>query len=95
MKAPSNTGSLYFNYKGTLSVVLLALVDANLKFIHIDVGAYGRNSDGGILVRKRLGNAMKSIALHFPADSPLPNVQHLGPVPYVVVGDEAFHCKNA
>ena len=29
LKAPGNTGSLYYNYKNSFSMVLLALVDAN------------------------------------------------------------------
>ncbi|KAL8565422.1 hypothetical protein ACOMHN_029115 [Nucella lapillus] len=90
MRAPDNTGSLYFNYKGSFSTVLMALVDANLKFIYIDVGSYGRNSDGGIFAHSSIGKAMATNALKFPPDARLPYADNLGPLPYVVVADEAF-----
>ena len=42
---PLQSGSLYYNYKDYFSVVLLAVVDAHLRFIYVDVGTNGRISD--------------------------------------------------
>lgn len=90
MRAPGKTGSLYFNYKGTFSIVLMAVVDANLQFIMIDIGSYGRNSDGGIFSHSNFGKALFGDKLALPPPRVLPGADHLGPMPYVLVADEAF-----
>jgi len=71
-EAPVNSGSVYFNYKKTFSVILLALVDANYNFIMIDVGSFGRSSDGGIFSHSTLGKRMENGSLNIPPDSCLP-----------------------
>ncbi|XP_003244309.1 protein ALP1-like [Acyrthosiphon pisum] len=77
MECPANSGSNYFNYKGTFSIVLLALVDHNYNFTCIDIGSYGSNSDGGIFAKSALKKAIEEHVLHTPTDS-------------VILGDDAF-----
>lgn len=84
--------SIYYNYKGSNSIVLLALVDADYKFIAIDIGSYGRNSDGGIFSKSAIGKKLHSKTFNVP--EPTPIVENGNPEPYVVVGDEAFSLKT-
>ena len=92
--APNKSGSLYYNYKGTFSIVLMALVDSNYKFLYIDVGGYGKNSDGGIFSNCSLGKGLNRERLNIPDPKVLPDAPDLGPVPYCFVADEAFPLKT-
>ncbi|XP_058465563.1 uncharacterized protein LOC131439048 [Malaya genurostris] len=92
IQAPANSGSLYYNYKKTFSIVLLALVDSHGNFTAVDVGSFGKNSDGGIFAKSRLGVFLEHNKLSVPADTYLPGTNQLAP--YVIVGDEAFPLKT-
>lgn len=88
IQAPSNTGSQYFNYKKTFSIVLFAICDANYKFTYVDIGAYGSQSDGGVLRESSFGNKLFKAQLNLPNDSTITNTNIS--FPYFFVGDEAF-----
>ena len=45
---PPDLGSMYFNYKQFFSIVVTALVDAQHKFLFVDVGSCGRFAKGRI-----------------------------------------------
>jgi hypothetical protein len=45
MCKPDGSGSEFFNYRSHFSTVLMAVVDADYKFIVIEVGAHGSCSD--------------------------------------------------
>ena len=91
IKAPPNTGSLYYNYKNFFSLVLMALVDANYKFIYVDIGNYGRISDGGTFNNSSLGQALANDSLSIPRPDKVNGFEV--EVPYVVVADDAFSLK--
>ena len=90
IKAPDLSGSLYYNYKGTFSVVLMAIVGARYRFMMVDIGSYGRNSDGGIFSHSKFGKLLRENKLNLPPPEMLQNSAECGPLPYVFVADEAF-----
>lgn len=91
MSAPPNSGSIYYNYKHTHSIVLMGICDADYKFLYVDVGCNGRVSDGGVFNKCSYTTARDVGLLHLPKPSPL-----LGrdvDIPYVLVADDAFALK--
>lgn len=45
IRKPPSSSSLWYNYKGFFSMVLLGICDAQYCFTHVDVGEYGSNND--------------------------------------------------
>ncbi|CAN8028500.1 unnamed protein product, partial [Ixodes persulcatus] len=91
IQAPAKSGSMFFNYKGTYSIVLLAVVDSDYKFVVVDVGASGKQSDGGVLQQSAFGQILEQGRLELPKDLPLPSTRI--PAPCVFVEDEAFQLR--
>lgn len=86
---PKNSGSMFFNYKKYFSVVLQAVADANYKFVTIDVGGYGKQSDGGTFQASDLYKLLNSKQINLPKPTYLPR-NHNTKAPFVLIGDEAY-----
>ena len=58
----------------------------------VDVGSYGRDSDGGIFAKSSLGQRLENGTLNVPPERQLPNSDTIAP--YVIVADVAFPLKT-
>ena len=83
IKKPKKSSNEYFNYKGYFSVVPLALVDTDYKFLWVNMGASGSSSDAQIVNHSKLKRTLG-----------LPPPEPLGPggpdLHYFLLGDDAF-----
>ncbi|KIH63713.1 hypothetical protein ANCDUO_05986 [Ancylostoma duodenale] len=48
VNTPANSGSSHYNFKGTYSIVTLAVVDAYYRIMLVDCGGKGRISGSGM-----------------------------------------------
>ena len=98
---PFNSSLTYFNYKSFFSIVLLALVDADYKFLYVNVGCQGRISDDGVFKNSELYHLLVNGEINLPDSRQLPDFSSLNnsflvesnresEVPYIVVADDAF-----
>lgn len=89
IQAPARSGSLFFNYKKTFSVVLMAACDHNYKFTLIDVGAYGSQNDAGVFAESEFGKLLKEERLNLPKERvKLPGDDES--TSFFFIGDDAF-----
>ena len=93
---PAEEGSTYYCYKGFDSIVLLGVVSYDYKFLYVNVGCQGRIRDGGVFRATDLCEDLETNSLGLPDPRPLPVPGHgqfdpnSGPIPFLLVGDQAF-----
>ena len=77
-------------------MVLLAIADADCRFILVDIGAYGSNSDSGVFQNCEMGRRFydENDMLGFPDPQPIEDYEDKGDFPFVFVGDEAFRLSK-
>ncbi|CAH2007214.1 unnamed protein product [Acanthoscelides obtectus] len=67
IKRPNNGGSNYWCYLHKYSIVLMAIVGPDYKFICVDIGGFGKNSDGGIFETSNMGKRFEQNLMSVPA----------------------------
>lgn len=88
VKSPHHSGSLYYNYKQYFSILLQAVVDANCKFIAVDIGTEGRQCDSSNFRSSTLFQMLDSGRLNIPTERAIPGTNIT--TPFVLIGDGGY-----
>lgn len=80
----------YFHIQKFHSIVLMAVADAEYKFLYIDVGAYGSEGDAFVFLNSDFGRSIALNTIELPEDTNIGNVD----MPFVFIGDDAFPLTN-
>ena len=70
----------------------MATCDASYKFVLVDVGDAGRQSDAGVYTNSKLGFAIENQKMNLPPPEVIRGTQKM--FPFVFVADEAFSLKQ-
>lgn len=88
IQCPKHSGSTYFSYKKSFSMVLMAACDSYYKFIYVDIGAAGSCHDSTIFKESNYGIELLNGKLPIPEPEPLPETNV--PFPHFFAADAAF-----
>ncbi|XP_065312788.1 uncharacterized protein LOC135922330 [Gordionus sp. m RMFG-2023] len=91
IRKPPHSGSGFYNYKHFFSVVLQGIVDAKGKFITVDVGSFGSESDGGVFANSKIYKMIENGEIQLPPSKRLPNSSLLFPHFFA---DDAYPLKS-
>lgn len=88
ISCPPHSGTMFYNYKKFYSIVLLGVCDAKYRFLVIDVGGFGKQSDGATFASCDFYHLIKNKESDVPSDACLPGTNFTTPL--VFLADEAF-----
>ena len=73
IKCTKNGGSIFYNYRGYHSIILMVLVNGDYKFSWVNVGANGSASDCQVFNSCKMKKAIKDGTIGFPDPEPHPD----------------------
>lgn len=82
-------GFMYYNYIGYSSVVIMAVADANYRFVYVDIGSYGKDCDSSVFKRSSLWTSVIDNNLEIPIETNVIGIEN-HTLPYFFVRDEGF-----
>ena len=91
IQAPGKSGSLFFNHRKSLSIVLLALCDAYYQFTAVDIGEAGRQSHGGVFANSNLGRSIVNDYFNLPQPKKLYSESEFLSRAFLYASNRFFH----
>ena len=85
---PSESGSEYYNHKRFYSVLLLALVDANYRFVYVDIGPPSHAGGADPFSESSLKHGLDNNTLNLPPAEHIEGIPNN--VPYHIVTDNTL-----
>ncbi|KAG8239227.1 hypothetical protein J437_LFUL018824 [Ladona fulva] len=93
IKCLKESETMFYNYKHFFSIVLQAVADYRCRFIFVDVGGYGKQSDGGTFYTSYSSTFLEnSHSANLPPPSYVEGI--VTDVPFVILGDDAYPLKT-